>query len=315
MSAKKVSRKAATKAKPKAKAKAKPKAKAQPKAKASAKPASVNPMKPIPVPQQVPVKEGMATMPDGGRLFYRDTGGKGPVVLFSHPASQSALIWLYQMPVFVKAGYRVVAYSRRSYYGSDPVNADNPGFAADDMYNVTEYLGINKFHGVGCAAGGGVLAQFAVSYPEKLLSVTISSNSFSVSEGYIADIADRVRPHETWEELPRWFRELGPSYRAANEEGQKLWDELEEKSGGRTAGRQKAKNKITPQTLEGLKLPVLMMGGDCDMSTPSSLLRMSASHIKNCEVRIIYEAGHSPYWEQPEIFNSTILNFIKKHRK
>ena len=77
-------------------------------------------MKPIPIPAQVPAKDAVAQVPDS-RLWYWDTGGSVvPIVLLHPPATGSALIWGYQQPVFAKAGYRVIAYSRRGYYNSAP---------------------------------------------------------------------------------------------------------------------------------------------------------------------------------------------------
>jgi len=76
-----------------------------------------NPMRPIPIPVQVPAKDGMAQIPDT-RLWYWDTGGQGVPIVLLHPATGSALIWGYQQPVLAKAGYRVIAYSRRGYYNS-----------------------------------------------------------------------------------------------------------------------------------------------------------------------------------------------------
>ena len=75
-----------------------------------------------------------------------------------HPASGSALIWLYQQPVFAKAGYRVIGYSRRNYYNSELSPADNPGTASEDLQNLIEFLRLEKFHLVSSAAGGGVAA-------------------------------------------------------------------------------------------------------------------------------------------------------------
>ena len=46
---------------------------------------------------------GMAELP-GTRLGYWDTGGNGTPVVFLHPASGSALVWLYQQPIFAKGG-------------------------------------------------------------------------------------------------------------------------------------------------------------------------------------------------------------------
>src|SRR5690348_18082196 len=69
-----------------------------------------DPMVPVPIPEQVSAQEGMAEIP-GARLGYWDTGGTGETIVFLHPASGSALVWLYQQPVFAKAGYRVIARS------------------------------------------------------------------------------------------------------------------------------------------------------------------------------------------------------------
>ena len=75
------------------------------------------PLMPIPVPTQVPVKEGVAEL-SGTRLYYWDTGGSGPALVLLHPATGSALMWVHQQPAFAQAGYRVIGYSRRGYFGS-----------------------------------------------------------------------------------------------------------------------------------------------------------------------------------------------------
>src|SRR5215218_3654543 len=75
-------------------------------------PATAQPIVVTPIPTQVPAKEGVAEIPDT-RLWYWDTGGDGAPIVLLHPATGSGLIWGYQQPVLAKAGYRVIAYSRR----------------------------------------------------------------------------------------------------------------------------------------------------------------------------------------------------------
>lgn len=267
-----------------------------------------DPMIPVPIPKQVPAKEGMAELP-GARLGYWDTGGSGEPIVLLHPASGSALVWLYQQPVFSKAGYRVIAYSRRNYYNSDPAPADNPGTASGDLQNLSEFLGLKKFHIVSSAAGGSIAADYALSHPERLLSLTVSSNNLAAAKGYIAEAAAKIRSKE-WDDLPRWFRELGPSYRAANPEGVARWTELNHRSELGKGARQKLVNVVTPEKLESLKVRTLLMTGAADMFTPPSILRMIARHVPDNEVVIVPECGHSPYWEQPEFFNRAVLEFI-----
>ncbi|MFC1815218.1 alpha/beta fold hydrolase [Thermodesulfobacteriota bacterium] len=270
-----------------------------------------DPMVPVPIPEQVLAKEGMAELP-GTRLGYWDTSGNGEPVVFLHPASGSGLIWLYQQPVFAKAGYRVIAYSRRNHYNSDPASEDNPGIGSEDLHNLIEFLGLKKFHAVSSAAGGSVAADYAFSHPERLLSLTVSSNNLAAADGYIAETAARIRPKE-WAGLPLWFRELGSSYRAANPEGVEKWIELNHRSETGKGARQKLANVVTPEKLETLKVPTLLMTGTADLSTPASVTRMIARHVPDNEVAIVAESGHSPYWEQPEFFNHTVLDFIGRH--
>jgi pimeloyl-ACP methyl ester carboxylesterase len=269
----------------------------------------IDPMVPVPIPEQVPAKEGMAALP-GTNLGYWDTGGTGQPVVFLHPASGSALVWLYQQPVFAKAGYRVIAYSRRNYYDSDSAPNENPGSASVDLQNFVDYLGVNQFHLVSSAAGGSVAADYALSYPEHLLSLTVSSNNLAARNGYIAEAAEKIKSKE-WDDLPRWFRELGPSYRAVNPEGVAKWIELNEKSETGRGARQNLVNVVTPDKLESLKVRTLLVTGAADMFTPPSIMRMIARRVPNNELVIVPECGHSPYWEQPEFFNRTVLNFLR----
>ena len=272
-----------------------------------------DPMVAVPIPEQVPAKEGMAELPDT-HLGYWDTGGSREPVVFLHPASGSALIWLYQQPVFAKAGYRVIAYSRRNYYNSDSAPQDNPGAGSEDLQNLIEFLRLEKFHIVSSAAGGNVAADYALSHPDRLLSLTVSSNNLAATKGYIAETAAMIKLKE-WDDLPRWFRELGPSYRGASREGVAKWTELNRKSETGRGARQKLVNVVTPEKLETLEVRTLLITGGADMFTPPSIMRMIARHVPNNEVVIVPECGHSPYWEQPEFFNRTVLEFIGRTSK
>lgn len=264
-----------------------------------------------PVPEQAPAKEGMAELP-GTRLFYWDTGGNGAPVVLLHPATGSALMWVYQQPVFAKAGYRVIGYSRRGYYGSDPALRDNPGIASDDLHHLVVFLGFDRFHAVSSAAGGSIAADYALSHPEKLASLVITSNSAGVASGEIAQRSASLQP-SGFDQMPPEFREIGPSYRAANPEGVRQWLELEHKALGGELVRQRFANAITAEKLGTIKTPTLLMTGDADLYTPPALLRMVAAQIPNSEVVIVPDTGHAIYWERPDVFNKVVLDFIAKH--
>jgi pimeloyl-ACP methyl ester carboxylesterase len=267
--------------------------------------------RPVPLPAQVPAREALAALP-GTHLWYWDTGGNGTPIVLMHPATGSALIWGYQQPVFAKAGYRVIAYSRRSYYNSDALAKDAPGIASEDLQNLADSLGLRRFHLLGSAAGGGVAADYAVSHPDRLLSLVISSNPAGLNTGELAKLYESLRP-AGMAELPADFRELSPSYRAANPAGAKLWLDLEHKAVTANPFRQRVANQISEATLGRLKVPTLLITGDADLFSPPALIRMVAAQIPGSEVVVIPGAGHSSYWEQPAAFNRTVLEFLARH--
>src|SRR5262249_53152696 len=115
--------------------------------------------------------------------------------------------------------------------------------------------------------------------------------------------------------MPPEFRELGPSYRAADAEGTRRWIELQRVSRpeGPALPAQPLKNRITFSALEKLDVPTLLLTGGSDLYAPPPILRLFTARIKGSTSVVVPEAGHSTYWEQSEAFNRHILEFIRKH--
>jgi len=260
------------------------------------------------------VHEGYADQ-SGARLSYRDTGGGGVPVVFLHAATGNSLVWEYQLPAFARAGYRVVTYDRRGFGRSaTELGGAQPATDADDLLGLLDHLGLDRVHLVGTAAGGGVALDFALSFPDRLRSVVIANALGGVQDADYLEMGQRLRPPQ-FAALPPDVRELGPSYRAANPDGVRRWLELHHLSwpGGSPPRAQPTRNRITFALLETLKVPTLLLTGDADLYTPPSVLRLFAARIRAAESVVVPEAGHSAYWEQPEIFNRTVLEFLRKH--
>lgn len=266
----------------------------------------------VPIPEQAPATEGIAELP-GTRLWHWDTGGSGPVVVLSHAASGSGAFWGYQQPVLVEAGYRVIGYSRRGYLRSDPGDPNDPGIGSEDLHNLMTHLGVDRFHVVGLAAGGIIATDYALSHPERLLSLTLASTIMGVTDKSYLDLCNVFRP-PFFAQLPKDFQELSATYRAGNPEGAAAWLALEKTSLIGARLNQKLANVITWAKVETIKVPTLLMTGDADLWTPPSVLRLQASHMPHAETAVIAEAGHAPSWEQPQAFNRTLLDFLGRHR-
>jgi pimeloyl-ACP methyl ester carboxylesterase len=266
------------------------------------------------VSAQVAVKEAYAALP-GVRIFYHDTGGPGVPVVLLHANTGSSRVWEYQLPAFTAKGYRVIAYDRRGWGRTqiDP-SGPQPGTGADDLLGLLDQLKIDRVHVVATAGGAFAGLDFALSYPKRVRSLTIANSIGAVQDEDFVALGRRMRP-STFDALPPEIRELGPSYRAANAEGTQRWVDLEKVSRpeGPVAPAQPTKNRVTFALLETLRTPTLLLTGGADMYAPPPVLRLFAARIKGAESVIVPEAGHSTYWEQPEVFNRAVLDFLSKH--
>lgn len=117
--------------------------------------------------------------------------------------------------------------------------------------------------------------------------------------------------------LPPEVRELGPCYRAANPAGVRRWVELEKRARPKRRFQRAARvaTEVTWEKLQAEKIPTLLLGGDADLYMPPPMLKYFHDHMPGSELMIIHGCGHSAYWEQPEIFNRTLLHFLCKHSK
>ncbi len=262
------------------------------------------------VPPQVQVDEGLIDV-GGARLWYWDTGGDGEAVVFLHPWTGSAAVWGYQQPVFAQAGYRVITYSRRGHLNSETSSSnDNGSTGVGDLTQLVDHLGIEKFHLVGFA-GADIVPDFAISYPERLMSVAIGNTIGRPGDSQYT-LGNPVLLPQEFLELPTWLKELSPSYRAANPEGASKWRQLEAISKNRPQ-RVTEKNHLTPELIQSIDLPILLFTGDSDFYMPPSRLRAYAGYWRGPKLVILAESGHAPYWEQPLAFNKMLLDFFRQH--
>jgi pimeloyl-ACP methyl ester carboxylesterase len=269
----------------------------------------------VPVPEQVPTTEAYAdTKPV--KIWFSDTGGSGEAIVFCHPWSQSNECWKYQQPVFAKAGYRVIGWSARGFFKTEKGPQDDVGSSAEDLHQLIETLGLKRFHLIGCAAGGCTAISSALNHPERLHSLILSGTILLPDEAAYKEFRGNLdaAPPTVNTNIPVDFREVGASYRAGSPELYEEWRSLGARAhpnGWYLTQPWGAERNF--KRFAAMPVPTLLQTGDTDMSSPPSLMRLYMQHFPNCELRVLREAGHASYWEQPKAFNASVLEFVGRH--
>lgn len=262
-----------------------------------------------PIPTQHPAQDFVVDI-ESARLWCWDTGGTGEPVVLLHAIVGSGAMWLYQQPVLAAAGYRVIGYSRRGHFGSDAGDPADPGTGAGDLAALLDRLDIPSAHIVGTAGGGFIAADFALAFPERVRSLTLSTSLVAVQDRDYMAATMAMRAH-AFEDLPREFREVGPGYRATNPEGLAIWLSLTA-AGRPIAVAQRFLSALDLQALGRLRIPTLVIASDADMYAPPPVMKRIAEAIPGAKLCLIAGAGHSAYWEQPQAFNALILEFLDR---
>jgi pimeloyl-ACP methyl ester carboxylesterase len=177
-----------------------------------------------------------------------------------------------------------------------------------------EHLGLARFHVVATAAGGIGGLDYALLHPERLRSLVVANSIGGVQDPAYLEVQHRLRPPEI-QALPVELRELGPSYRAINPEGTRRWSAIERASRppGSHGPGQPLRQPMTLARLETMQVPVLVLVGDADLLSPPALMRLLAAPMPQCQLVTVPEAGHAAFWEQPELWNRLVLEFISQH--
>jgi len=256
---------------------------------------------------------GYADLP-GVRLWYTDSGGSGVPLVLLHANTGNADGWQYNIPGFVAAGYRVVAFDRRGWGRSraNPETGPQPGTIAEDLHALMEYLKIDRFHLVGVAGGGFAAYDYVLWHPEQLRSMVVAASGGAIVDEELSKLREKTTlpGFRGW---PPEFREVSMGYMATNPDGLQRWLEIHNSSQQKGAKAQPQRTTITFAKLATIRVPTLLMPGDQDLQAPPWVMRRQLAHIPGAEFIVLPEASHSINWEQPEAFNRNVLEFIRKH--
>lgn len=256
------------------------------------------------------------TIATGASLWCQDSGGSGEAIILLHAYSGNYLSWACQIKPLTAAGFRVISYSRRGYYGSDPLAPDCTVAQGEDLVAILDACGVDRAHVVGVAAGGSTALDAMLHHPERLLSCTVVSSLMSLSDaafkarlGFLREAWFHALPHEV-QELGASFRMFEPDAVAEWKRVQALNPKMEMPKDTRMI-HQPLGGDITLAGLAASDVPLCLMTGAADLYMPPRLLREVASHLPKAKVEIFTDAGHAPHIETPDLFNAALLQFIQ----
>lgn len=251
---------------------------------------------------------------------YDDLGSGQLPIIFIHGFPFDKSSWQPQMD-FLKATHRVIAYDIRG-FGKSTIGDEKLSITlfADDLIRFMDMLQISKAIVCGLSMGGYILLNAAYRYQERFEALILADTQCT------ADLPQgRLNRRKSMSDInTNGLKEFADNFMntvfsKAFIETKNKWLEIIKTiiltSSVKTVTQTLNALAIrweTCSTLNEIMVPTLILCGSEDSVTPIVKAKFLHTEIKNSELQIIENAGHLSNLEQPEIFNTHLINFISK---
>lgn len=251
----------------------------------------------------------------GGRLWY-ESRGEGPALVLLHDGLVSSATWDDQMPAFSRL-YRTIRYDRRG-YGKSESNRE-PYSHLDDLATFLDALKIDRAVLVGCDNGARLALDYALAHPDRVSALVLSGpvvSGFPFSEHFMrrgmANMKPLFQDHDFAGMVDAWVRdpyETAPANTRARERLRELFKLASPLTNGFPDSR--TPDRPALGHLGEVHIPTLIVVGESDIADIHAQSGALETGIPGARRVVLAGAGHLAHLEKPELFNETVLGFLR----
>lgn len=260
---------------------------------------------------------------NGTNIFYVEGGNPAAAsVVFIHGFPFSSAIWEQQLEALGQ-DFHAVAYDFRGMGNSDVGDGQYTLEGhVDDLIAMLDFLEIDQAVVVGLSMGGYIALRALERNPERFLGVALCDTRSEADDnaGKIKRALAAKGVKENGAEMfAADFVQAVFSADSLNNDISAVGF-IKDLIGG-TDPKAIAGNLIamagrtdTSAALRNIAVPTLILVGEEDKLTPPEAARSMHEQIKDSELRVIPQAAHMSNLENPECFNASLLEFLRRFK-
>ena len=250
---------------------------------------------------------------DGESLYFEVSGEGGVPVVLSHGAGGNHAAWFQQVAPLAR-DRAVITWDHRGYgRSSDRADRSGPEVAVGDLLAILDHLGVDLADLAGQSMGGWTTVGVALARPTLARSLVLADTLGGITSPAIAAGFGRSRsvafgPGDSLGVHPA----LGTGFSEREPERAHLYQMLGQMGSADAAVVLPRLMAVTHDADEAARLtmPVLCVVGDGDPLIPPASVRALADLLPDARVVEVTGAGHSPYFESPEMWNAVVRQFL-----
>jgi pimeloyl-ACP methyl ester carboxylesterase len=258
---------------------------------------------------------------NGINLYYELHGDGEPLVLV-HGYTGDVSDWRFQIADFSRT-HRVLAFDHRGHGRSD-APADRTAYTieqmADDVEALADRAGFQRYHLLGHSMGGAVVQEVALRSPSRLRSLTLHDTGPTFGLGRNEAVAAwMARRHKIAEErgMAAVAETDTPLPRPPHMPPERGDEEKRRLAAMSVDGFIGAWQALTtwPGTTDRaatISVSTMVIYGSLDAGLIEGAKFLGAT-IPGAVVEVIPEAGHSPQYERPDLFNAALRRHLHRN--
>jgi len=249
--------------------------------------------------------------------FYLSAGTGEPLVLL-HGADGGAVLWGPILDLLSKH-FHVIAPDVVGYGESDKPDAPyDKVFFSTWFRSFCDSLNMGKINLLGNSQGGAIAMQFTLDNPDRVKKLILVGSAglgaWGISPGAMFKMAAaNIFPTKrTVQKIAKYLVHKTDNF--PGDDGIAYLLEVIRSSGGKLPfvnGKGRAVAPFSSDKLRQITNPALIIWGAEDRILPISHGKKGHEKMPNAKLRIIPDAGHTPFIDLPEEFKDIILHFIK----
>ncbi len=250
------------------------------------------------------------------RLYYEDTGGDKPVILFLHGAGGNHMSWWQQVPAF-KDDYRCVTVDQRS-FGQSLDIPGGPGVAAlaSDALALLDHLHIERTAVVAQSMGGWSTVGAVVQQPQRFWAVVLANTVGNLTDADIVAKREQLKASQPPRPSELWRGALGVTFQKAEPDLSFLYAQIAGLNPPRSPEFRDQLYRVATsvEQYHDTSVPTYFITSDEDMLIQPEVSELVHAKVSGSKLMRVPEAGHSVYFEKPALFNREVHAFFQAHR-
>ncbi|MEV3965674.1 alpha/beta hydrolase [Nocardia sp. NPDC050193] len=254
------------------------------------------------------------------RIFYTDSGGSGPTIVFGHGFYMDSSMFTPQAEYLVSRGFRTLCWDARGHGRTEsaPDRAFTYWDSARDLLGVMDAAQVERATLVGMSQGGYAALRAALLAPERvdalvLLDTEAGASNDSEKAGYREMFDAWTNPDIPLDPL---IDNLAPRLIGGTDADQAPWRanwHASDRSAIRAAAQCLIERESLMDRLGEIHCPALVVRGELDQSSTADKSEALATGLPAAApVVTIPEAGHAASWTHPDQVNEVLAGFMAR---